>query len=233
MLLVLCCYVAAVAVAVPPAGRRAAAGGDASSTPQQPPPPPWPSTPLPSQWKPTWQMNMSTVMMPCNVSGWFDARLAAKYGIVDFDWSNVRSMWTRDIPMDDAARLASQVARVKAVNPQTHTWVYRNLVKALSWYKDVGEKLSNPAYAGWFLHFREGGAVDLGNRSWHSPRCTAGRCSPLYHSQDQTPRLSECGGHACECGQVPCGEYIYDHRSVSPVLHSAPVLPSRPFWLCI
>ena len=66
-----------------------------------------------------------SLQMPCNTSGWFDARLAARYGIADFDWSNVRSMWTKDQPMDDGKRLVEQVAKVKAVNPKTKTWVYR------------------------------------------------------------------------------------------------------------
>ena len=101
--------------------------------------------------------------------------------------------------------------QVKELNPGTHVWVYRNLVKALSWYKDVGEKLSDPAYSGWFLHFHPGGAVDLGHNKWHSNPCTDGLCSSLYHSQDQTPRVSECAGE-CDCGGVPCGEYIWDHR---------------------
>ena len=93
-------------------------------------------------------MNMSTMMMPCNTTGWFDAQLAAKYGIADFvrphlamgpfphprslspdlaqDWSNVRdSAWAVSRPMDDGARLIQQAAMVKAVNPRTHVWVYR------------------------------------------------------------------------------------------------------------
>ena len=37
---------------------------------------------------------------------------------------------------------------MKAVNPKTHVWIYRNLVKALSWYSDVGAKLADPAYSG-------------------------------------------------------------------------------------
>lgn len=88
---------------------------------------PWPAHPT---WEPTWKMARSTVMMPCNTSGWFDSRLAASYGIADFDWSNVRSMWTKGRPMDDGRRLAEQAAKVKAINPKTHVWVYRNLVKA-------------------------------------------------------------------------------------------------------
>lgn len=88
-------------------------------------------------------------------------------------------------------------------------------LKALSWYKDVAEKLRDPAYSGWFLHFRPGGAADLGNNSYHSPRCTGRLCSELYHSQDQTPRPAECSDGRCDCGGVPCGEYLWDHRNES------------------
>ncbi len=33
-------------------------------------------------------------------------------------------------PMDCEERLVSQAKAVKAVSPETHVWVYRNLVKA-------------------------------------------------------------------------------------------------------
>lgn len=279
----------------------------------KPVPEPWPTNPG-NTWQPTWNMAMSTVMMPCNTSGWFDPALAAKYGIADFDWSNARAMWANAAPMDDGARLITQAAMVKAVNPNTHVWIYRNLVKALSWYKAVGDKLADPAYSGWFLHFRDGvangsnyssnpctilgdpsasagktsivqepntnclpgsGCAILHNKStlcpnygatesaalcseaceadenciaftWHAPQSPnpptwqkqcffvkrgvalncypegvhdsgvkgyGSVCSPLYHSQDQTPEhltgRKECVKD-CDCGgsgrQIPCGE---------------------------
>lgn len=115
--------------------------------------------------------------------------------------------------MDDGSRLITQAAMVKAINPKTHVWIYRNLVKALSWYADVGEKLADPAYSGWFLKFKGG---TTGNYS--VPPCTAGTCSDLYHSQDQTPEHStgrkECTDD-CDCNGVPCGEYLWDHRNAS------------------
>ena len=78
---------------------------------------------------------------------------------------------------------------------------------SLSWYTEVSEKLRDPAFAGWFLPFRRGGAVGRPNGSYYSPPCTAGVCSGRFHSQDQTPRSAECGdnGH-CDCNGVPCGE---------------------------
>ena len=157
--------------------------------------------------------------MPCNVSGMFEAAIAARYGIADFDWSNGKLTpdgrgWQQAKPMDNSAVLLAQAAQVKAVSPQTHVWVYRQLVKALPWFRDVGEKMADPAYAGWFLPFREGGASDLRNGSWHVPRCTAeGLCSELYHSQDQV-QPDACNG-TCDCSGVPCGEYLWDHRNAS------------------
>ena len=74
-------------------------------------------------------------------------------------------------------------------------------------------------YSGWFVHFRPGGAVGLPNGSYYSPPCTAAKCSPLFHSQDQTPSHTlgrkECVDADCDCGPVPCGEYIWDHRNAS------------------
>ena len=151
-------------------------------------------------------MSMSTIMMPCNTSGWFDASFAAQYGIVDIDWSNARAQWSRSTPMDDDSRLATQAAMIKAINPDTHVFIYRNLVKALSWYGAVREKLEDPQYSGWFLHFNN---PDPANYS--VPR---GNTS-LYHSQDQTPTVAECGGTSCDCGSIPCGEYLWDPRNAS------------------
>ena len=63
----------AIASLAAPAALAAASSPPASS--------PWPAHPT---WAPTYDMNMSTMMMPCNTTGWFDAQLAAKYGIADF-----------------------------------------------------------------------------------------------------------------------------------------------------
>ena len=93
----------------------------------------WPKNPA-TTWTPTWDMARSTIIMPCNTSGFFDPAFAAKYGIADVDWSNARMQWANAKPMDAGEKLVEEIAKVKAINNQTHTWVYRNLVKALSWY---------------------------------------------------------------------------------------------------
>lgn len=74
----------------------------------------------------------------------------------------------------------------KAACPQAKTWVYRNFVKALPWYTSVREKLTNPAYAGFFLKFNPSNSTP-----YAVPPCDSNysppKCSPFYHDQEQTP----------------------------------------------
>ena len=104
-------------------------------------------------------------------------------------------------------------------------------------YKRPGKDLG-PANSGWFLHFKDGI-----NGSYSVPSCDPEglpnrKCSPLYHDQEQTPQVpykngscpsghtlpnsdrgwGECDGKCegwCDCGAVPCGEYLWDHRNGS------------------
>lgn len=160
------------------------------------------------QWEPTYEMWRSTIVMPCNISGFMDLEFVSKWGIVDIDWSNTKRLWQNEHPMNCQEMLVDQVKKIKDVSPKTHVWVYRNLVKALPWYTDVREKISDPRYAGWFLRFR-GSLQD----DYQVPPCTAGKCSELYHDQLQTP--VHCDAPGCDCGAVPCGEYLWDHRNSS------------------
>lgn len=106
----------------------------------------------------------------------------------------------------------------KAACPQAKTWVYRNFVKALPWYTSVREKLTNPAYAGFFLKFNPSNSTP-----YAVPPCDSNysppKCSPFYHDQEQTPGHpkgdGDCGAEPCDCGAVPCGEYLFDHRNGS------------------
>lgn len=72
----------------------------------------------------------------------------------------------------------------------------RNLVKALPWYSTVREKILDPQYSGFFLHFKPGGSN--GTDKWHMPPCTESlvgnkpKCSTFYHDHEQTP----ANGHA-------------------------------------
>jgi len=169
--------------------------------------------------------------MACNNTGPFTTEFAAKWGIADFDWSNwiygENQTWdgkqyggySEQVPETCQQNLRVQAAMTKAANNDTKVFVYRNMVKALPWYKAVREKLVDPDYSGFFLPFkcnasasdpkvlpREGGC--------HVPR----QGTPLYHDQEQTIHGKTCptngsGSQAC-CG-VPCGEYVFDHRNGS------------------
>jgi hypothetical protein len=50
------------------------------------PPSPCGNKPCLPNWKPEYNMSKSTIFMPCNYSGQYDPAVAAKFGIVDFDW---------------------------------------------------------------------------------------------------------------------------------------------------
>jgi hypothetical protein len=152
-------------------------------------------------------------MMPCNKSGYFDPTFAAKYGLVDFDWSNAKALWANTKPMDCQERLSQQATSVKSLNVRTRVFVYRNIVKALPWYSSVREKLEDPAYSGFFLKFKDG----INGTYYTSNPCTGTKCSEFYHDQDQTPEHPNGDGSCvdeCDCGiNIPCGEYIFDHRN--------------------
>eukprot|EP00056_Hartaetosiga_gracilis_P008939 m.128241 g.128241 ORF g.128241 m.128241 type:complete len:419 (-) comp13022_c0_seq6:1961-3217(-) len=164
-------------------------------------------------WEPTWNMSLSTVLMPCNMSGYMNPQSIEKWGLVDFDWSNAKALWANSKPMDCQERLIKQVEMASQYNSASKHFVYRNLVKALPWYSEVREKIEDPQYAGWFLKFKDGV-----NGSYHVPPCTLGKCSEFYHDQDQTPEHPHGDGScvdACDCGSIPCGEYLWDHRNES------------------
>eukprot|EP01119_Soliformovum_irregulare_P015421 TRINITY_DN433_c0_g1_i3.p1 TRINITY_DN433_c0_g1~~TRINITY_DN433_c0_g1_i3.p1 ORF type:complete len:443 (-),score=85.63 TRINITY_DN433_c0_g1_i3:44-1180(-) len=139
---------------------------------------------------------------------------------MSYDWSNEKAQWANARPMDCEERLAAQAERTyKYGGP--HQFVYRNLVKALPWYSSVRKILENPAYEGFFLKFKEG------KKTYHVPPCTTQngvtKCSKFYHDQEQTPQVPSkenpnpdgaCDKY-CDCGSVPCGEYLFDHRNGS------------------
>ena len=171
-------------------------------------------------WPPTWSLPLSTIVQPCNYSGFVEPLdFFAQFAVVDFDWSNAKALWVAP-PMRDEELLVEQCSRLKALNPNLRCFVYRNLVKALPWYTSVREKINDPAYSGWFLPAKPGGSlpnssywVDQCDRSWDPPRC-----SDLYKDKDQTPGFPHGDGSCpgpCDCGGVPCGEYLWDHRNAS------------------
>ena len=168
-------------------------------------------------WEQTWRLPASTVLMPCNWTGFLQESAYRNWGLVDIDWSNARAVWSSAEPMTCQETLLQQARAVKAATPGAKVMVYRNLVKALPWYSAVREKIRDPAYSGWFLKFSD--AVRANHSAAHVPVCTGTKCSLLYHDQWQTPGPAEAGtclNGPCDCGDgIPCGEYLWDHRNQS------------------
>ena len=76
---------------------------------------------LPS-WAPTYDMQMSSLTMQCNSSGWSSPTRGGSFGIVSYDWSNAKAQWAAAKPMDCEERLLTQAQMTKKANPKTHAW---------------------------------------------------------------------------------------------------------------
>ena len=62
-------------------------------------------------WPPTYDMQSSTIVQPCNTSGFLDPSVFSQFGIVDVDWSNGKAQWVRP-PMSAEELLDEQAARL-------------------------------------------------------------------------------------------------------------------------
>jgi hypothetical protein len=167
-------------------------------------------------------MNLSTIIQPCNDTGFLDPETTKGWGIVDFDWSNSKGTgtadgWCKHKPMDDEEMLFAQVKMTAAATPGTTVWVYRNTVYGYPWYTDVRKTLEDPAYADWYIKFKPEGP-------WESKKCDSALphlCSDFYHSQEQSPGYphgdGDCAAPGCDCGKVPCGFYVWNHSSTTVV----------------
>jgi hypothetical protein len=170
----------------------------------------WPYTcpgTLPYAMKQTYQMNLSTIIMPCNDTGFTDPQSTKGWGIVDFDWSNGKGTggadgWVKHKPMDDEEMLFQQVKMTTEATAGTTVWVYRCTVYGYPWYTDVRKILEDAAYDAWWMHFRVPNP--------YSPKCDSNYdpplCSDKYHSQEQSPGFphgdGDCAAPACDCGKV-------------------------------
>ena len=76
------------------------------------------------------------------------------------------------------------------------------------WFSSVREKLCDPRYSDWFLKTAPG-------RKPRLPQCDASfsppKCSDHWHDVGVAPK--ECPGGQCDCGCVPCGQYLWNHRN--------------------
>eukprot|EP01052_Picozoa_sp_SAG31_P025411 SAG31_NODE_2226_length_6149_cov_9.156198_3_plen_279_part_00 len=175
----------------------------------------------------TYQLNRSTIIMPCNYSGLTSAASITGWGIVDFDWSNAKAIWARAKPMNCEEMMLEQVHRAANASPGSMYWVYRNGVKALPWFTSVRVKLNDPDYQSWFLRFSS--TVRANHSAAHVPVCDTNyhppRCSDFYHDQQQTPEYpgsdgNSCAPPGCDVGlRVPVGEYLFDPRAANVSVH--------------
>lgn len=176
---------------------------------------------------PVWQMNLSTIIMPCNDTGPTDPASTKGWGVIDFDWSNWKGTgnsdgWAKKSPMDCEERLALQVAMTTEVSPSTKVWVYRNSILALPWYTTVREKIEDPAYSAWFMPFptpvppikQQGKANTTCDNTFNPPKC-----SMLFHDSVQTPGFptgdGNCAPPGCDVGRVPIGAYLFNPASAN------------------
>lgn len=175
-------------------------------------------------WSPSYSMHDSLITMQLNSMGWSSPSRGAQFGIVSYDWSNMKYIWSAGKPMNCEELMVEQAKATKRAASTLHTntkvFVYRNIVKALPWFNTVRKKLDDPNYSGFFLKF------DTTNvRQYHVSPCATENpthCSMYYHDQLQTPQVPTtdhpypdgiCTDGYCDCGMNPCGEYLFDHRN--------------------
>ena len=168
------------------------------------------------RWPSTYDIQSSTIIQPCNMSGFLDASYYSQFGVVSVDWSNAKALWVQP-PMSCEEKLVEQAAQLKAARPGVRVMGYRNIVKALPWFSSVRARMDDPRFADWFLPFDARNATP-----YHVPPCddsySPPKCSPLYHDQEQTPGFphgdGDCPG-PCDCGVHPCGEYLFNYANAT------------------
>ena len=170
-----------------------------------------------SPWPQTWTLNQSTIIMACNVSGDLDPSATDNFLIVDVDWSSGKEDWAKGQPMSADESVLRQALAVKNAVPGRRVFVYRNAVTALSFFSDAHAKLIDPDYSAWFLPF---GKPTVNSTKWHVNPCDVNYdpplCSKLYHGQVNTPQYpGMCNPPSCDCGGIPCGEYLFDFRAAN------------------
>lgn len=119
-----------------------------------------PPCPTPN-WPPVWAINRSTMAQPGgnDGDGWLDAAAAARFGLISLDWSVANGVWrgNGDVKnMTGAATLVEQCRRIKAVDPTTKCFVYRNTELALEWMEMHRAVMADPAFADYFLQYQPG-----------------------------------------------------------------------------
>lgn len=195
-------------------GRWAPAGGQ--------PTPVMPNLLIPT-WEPTYNLTKSTMTQLCFGPGMGAPILTNKtgaflksWGIValDFETEEGNSQhggWSQHRPKDADVMMVEQAAAMKQMAPDTQVWVYRNLVQPYANFVQLREKIEDPRYAGWFMHFdNTTNDEKLTPRCEANPRLNKTLCTDLFHTKLAWTE----NGH--DCGDlIPCGDYVFDHRNQS------------------
>ena len=170
--------------------------GPAAPPPPVPPPPPY-YPPFNLTWKPTYVMNRSTIANPTgNLTGYQNAQARAldgKFGIITFDGGTMSCLNQRRYPSTgvcnsqgcDACKYAKtvttaeeQARRIKATDPSTHVWTYRNMQLGLSRNEHDCPKMYNPEWSGFWLQDKKSGKpLNLG-------KATQGDCDAVAPASD-------------------------------------------------
>ncbi|CAF3695276.1 unnamed protein product [Rotaria sordida] len=120
----------------------------------EPCPKPWRlPCPLPP-WQPTYNMQLSTQHYFYSSEGFYDnetVSFAALHGVVGVDWAN-----HYDLPMHREETLVQQAAFIKAVNPKTRVFVYRQSELALNIFDNGAKVMYDPSKTDWFVLFPNG-----------------------------------------------------------------------------
>eukprot|EP01050_Picozoa_sp_SAG11_P011940 SAG11_NODE_1298_length_5265_cov_3.096787_2_plen_292_part_00 len=110
-------------------------------------------------WPPVYAMVDSTIAMAANPKGFFNASLAASFGVVAFDHNNAYALWYKHIRHGKAPTgstseeyLVQQCAAVKQKRNRTRCFVYRNGEVSLSWLSSEAKRMYDKADGALFLH---------------------------------------------------------------------------------
>lgn len=136
-----------------------------------------------------------------NTSGAF----LKSWGIVALDFESEEGDWSQHRPKDADVMMVEQAAVMKTMAPEIRVWVYRNLVQPYANFVQLREKIEDPQYSGWFMHFDNATNDEkLTPRCEENPRLNKTLCTDLFHT-----RLAWTeNGH--DCGDIiPCGDYVF------------------------
>jgi hypothetical protein len=90
---------------------------------------------------------------------------------VTFDWSNAGGLWDEPNKMTSSCEelLIEQARMVKAINPNTRVFVYRNMELGLQWLSSERRAMFNPNMSHYFLQVGGRGAPVPQPRPAHCP----------------------------------------------------------------